>query len=111
MEKGICTGNDSTSLDRVRPSLAQSSPRNFWTGIGPMPTFSGPGLNWPGLIWTSPAQCPGLGYFFHCIGRLMGEIYLDGTKYTDRTVIISPRVGIQRCAVINVRMSYAFSGT
>ena len=41
----------------------------------------------------------------------MGEIYLDGTKYTDRTVIISPRVGIQRCAVINVRMSHVFSGT
>jgi hypothetical protein len=53
-----------TSPDRVRPSPVQSSPSNFWTGIGPIPTFSGPGLNWPGLIWTSPAQCPGLGYFF-----------------------------------------------
>jgi len=41
----------------------------------------------------------------------MGGIYLDGTKYTVRTVIISPRVGIQRCAVINVRMSHVFSGT
>jgi hypothetical protein len=38
----------------------------------------------------------------------MGEIYLDGTEYTDRTVIISPRVGIQMCAVINVRMSHVF---
>ena len=43
----------------------QYSPSNFWTGIGPIPTVSGPGLNWPGLIWTSPAQCPGLGYFFN----------------------------------------------
>jgi len=43
-----------TSPDRVRPSPVQSSPRNFWTGLGPIPNFSGPGLNWPGLLWTSP---------------------------------------------------------
>jgi hypothetical protein len=52
------------SPDRVRPSPVQSSPSNLWTGIGPIPTISGPGLNWPGLIWTSLAQCLGLGYFF-----------------------------------------------
>jgi len=56
--------NDSASPDRVRPSPVQSSPSNFWSGIGPIPTFSGPGLHCPGLIWISPAQCPGLGYFF-----------------------------------------------
>ncbi|KAF8535299.1 hypothetical protein BDD12DRAFT_938450 [Trichophaea hybrida] len=43
-----------TSPDRVRPSPVQSSPSNFWTRIGPIPNFSGPGLNWPGLIWTIP---------------------------------------------------------
>ena len=48
------------------------------------------------VLWISPALCPGLGYTTRCIGLLMGEIYLDGTEYTDRTVIISPRVGIQR---------------
>jgi len=42
-----------TSPDRVRPSPVQFSPRNFWTGLGPIPNFSGPGLNWPGLLWTS----------------------------------------------------------
>jgi len=41
----------------------------------------------------------------------MRGIYLDGTKYTVRTIIISPRVDIKRCAVINVRMSHVFSGT
>jgi hypothetical protein len=45
------------------------------------------------------------------MGLLMGEIYLDDTKDTDRTVIISPRAGSLRSAVINVRMSYGFSGT
>jgi hypothetical protein len=43
-----------TGPDRVRPSPVQSSPSIFWTGIGPIRTFSGPELNWPGLIWTSP---------------------------------------------------------
>jgi len=43
-----------TSPDWVRPSPVQSSPRNFWTGLGPIPNFSGPGINWPGLPWTSP---------------------------------------------------------
>ena len=48
---------------------------------------------------------------FHCIGCLMGGIYLDSTKYTDRTVIISPRVGIPTCVVINGIMSHSFSHT
>jgi len=43
-----------TSPDRVRPSPVQSSPSNFWTGLRPIPNFSGPGLNWPRLLWTSP---------------------------------------------------------
>jgi hypothetical protein len=43
-----------TSPDRVHPSPVQSSPSNFWTGLGPIPNFSEPGLNWPGLLWTSP---------------------------------------------------------
>jgi len=47
-------------------------------------------------VWISPVLCPGLGYISHCVGLVMGEIYLDGTKYTDRTVIIAPSVGIQR---------------
>jgi len=85
-----------TSPDRVRPSPVQSSPCKFSTGIGPIPNSVGPGLDWTGLVWISPAQCPGLGYISHCIGLLIGEIYLDSTEYTDRTVIISPRVGIQR---------------
>ena len=89
------TGPDWTSL-----GLVQSSPRRFWTGIGPVHSSVGPGLDWCGLAWTSPALCPGLRYISHCIGLLMGEIYLDGTEYTDRTVIISPRVGIQRWVVI-----------
>jgi len=81
---------------QTSPGLVQSSPRSFWTGIGPVPNSVGLGLDWTGLAWTSPALCPGLGYISHCIGLLMGEIYLDGTEYTDRTVIISPRAGIQR---------------
>jgi hypothetical protein len=85
-----------TGPDWTSPGLVQSSPRRFWTGIGPVHNSVGPGLDWTGLAWTSPALCPGLGYISHCIGLLMGEIYLDGTEYTDRTVIISPRVGIQR---------------
>jgi len=85
-----------TSPDRVRPSPVQSSPSKFWTGIGPIPNSVGPGLDWTVLVWISPALCPGLGYITRCIGLLMREIYLDGTEYTDRTVIISPRVGIQR---------------
>jgi hypothetical protein len=85
-----------TGPDWTSPGLVQSSPRSFWTGIGPVLNSVGPGLDWSGLAWTSPALCPGLGYNSHCIGLLMGEIYLDGTEYTDRTVIISPRAGIQR---------------
>ena len=82
-------GNDSTSP-------VQSSPSKFWTGIGPIPNSVGPGLDWTGLVWISLALCPGLGYISHCIGLLMGEIYLNGTEYTDRTGIIPPRSGIQR---------------
>ena len=85
-----------TGPDWTSPGLVQSSPRRFWTGIGPVHSSVGPGLDWTRLAWTSPALCPGLGYISHCIGLLMGEIYLNGTEYTDRTVIISPRVGIQR---------------
>jgi len=81
-----------TGPDWTSPGLVQSSPRCFWTGIGPVHSSVGPGLDWTGLAWTSP----GLGYISHCIGLLMGEIYLDGTEYTDRTAIILPRVGIQR---------------
>jgi hypothetical protein len=89
-----------TSPDWVRPSPVKSSPSNFWTGIEPIPNFAGLGLDWTGLVWTSPAQCPGLGYISHHIGLLMRKIYLNGTKYTDRTGITSPREGIQRWAVI-----------
>jgi len=89
-----------TSPDWTGPGIVQSSQRGFWTGIGPVPNSVGTGLDWTGLVWISPALCPGLGYISHCIGRLMGEIYLDGTEYTDRTVIISPRVGIQRWVVM-----------
>jgi hypothetical protein len=74
-------------LDRDR-----TNPHFFWT--------------WTELAWTNLDQSSTVSrfrVFFHCIGHLMGEIYLDSTKYTDRTVISSPRVGIQRCAVINVR--------
>jgi hypothetical protein len=85
-----------TGPDWTSPGLVQSSPSKFWTGIGPVPNSVGPGLDWTGLAWTSPALCLGLGYISHCIGLLMGEIYLDGTEYTDRTVIIPPRVCIQR---------------
>jgi hypothetical protein len=89
-----------TSPDWVRPSPVQSSTSKFWTGIGPIPNSVGAGLEWTGLVWISPALCRRLGYISQGIGLVMGEIYLDGTKYTDRTVIISPRVGIQRCVVI-----------
>jgi hypothetical protein len=85
-----------TGPDWTSPGLVQSSPRSFWTGIGPVPNSVGPGLDWSVLAWTSPALYPGLGYISHCIGLLMGEIYLDGTEYTDITVIISPRAGIHR---------------
>jgi len=71
-----------------------------WTGIGPIPNSVGPGLDWTGPVLTSPALCPQLSYISHCTGLLMGEIYLDGTEYTDRTVIISPRVCIQRWVVV-----------
>jgi len=43
-----------TSPDQLRPSPVQSSPSDFWTRLGPIPTFSWPGLNWPRLLWTSP---------------------------------------------------------
>jgi len=82
-------------LDRDR-----TNPHFFWT--------------WTELVWTDFDQSSTVSrfrVFFHCIGLLMGGIYLDGTKYTVRTVIISPRVGIERCAVIYVRMSHVFSGT
>ena len=81
-------------------ALFQSSPRGFRTGIGAVPKSVGPGLDWTGLVWISRAQCAGLEYISHCIGLLMGEIYLNGTEYTDRTVITTPRVGIQRWVVI-----------
>jgi len=89
-----------TGPDWTSPGLVQSSPTCFWTGIGPVPSSVGPGLDWSGLAWTSPALCPGLGYISHCISLLMGEIDLDGTEYTDRTVILSPGAGIQRWEVI-----------
>jgi len=89
-----------TGPDWTSPGLVQCSPRSFWTGIGPVHNSVRPGLDWTGLAWTSPALCRGLGYTSHCIGLLMGEIYLDGTEYTDRTVIISPGVNIQRWVVI-----------
>jgi hypothetical protein len=66
------------------------------------------------LAWTDLDQSSTVSrfrVFFHCISLLMGGIYLDGTKYTVRTVIISPRLGFRRCAVINVRMSHVFSGS
>ena len=69
---------------------------------------------WTELPWTAldhSSKVSRVRVFFHCIGLLMGDIYLHGTKYTDRTVIISPRVGIQRCAVINVRWRHVSSGT
>ena len=50
----VSTVQQLTSPHRVRPSAVQSSLRNFWTWLGPIPNCSGPGLNWPGLLWTSP---------------------------------------------------------
>jgi len=41
----------------------------------------------------------------------MVGIYLNGTKYTVTSVIILPKEGIRRCAMINVRMSEVFGGT
>jgi hypothetical protein len=72
----------------------------FWTGIGPVPNCVCPGLDWTALVWTSPTLCAGLGYISHSIGLLMGEIYLNGTKSTDRNVIILPRLCIERSVVI-----------
>ena len=100
-----------TGPDWTSPGLVQSSPRGFWTGIGPVPNSVGPGLDWTGLAWTSPALCPGLGYISHCIGLLIGEIYLDGTEYTDRTVIICPERVFRGEWLSNVRMSHVFSDT
>jgi len=80
--------------------MYQSSQCKFWTGIGPIPNSVRPGQDWTELVWTSPALCPGLGYISHRVGLLMGELYLDGTEYTDRTVIILPRICIQRWVVI-----------
>jgi hypothetical protein len=98
------SGLEPSSIDQVQSKKLldrdQTNPQFFGT--------------WTVLAWTALDQSTKVSrfrVFSHCIGLLMREIYLHGTKYTDRTTIISPREGIQRCAVINVRMSHVFSGT
>ena len=54
-----------TCLHWNRPVKSRRSPSNFRTWIGPIPNLSRPGMNSPGLLWTSPVQCRGLGYFFN----------------------------------------------
>jgi hypothetical protein len=39
-----------TGPDWTTRGLVQSSPRSFWTGIGPVPNSVGPGLDWTGLV-------------------------------------------------------------
>jgi hypothetical protein len=97
-----------TSSDRTCSGLVQSSPRSFWTGIRPVPNSVGPGVDWTGLVWTSTALCPRLGYMPHCISLWMGETYLDGTEYTDQTVIVSPSAGTQRSVVIKCEKESCF---
>jgi hypothetical protein len=77
--------NDSTSpaMDQSRPepsSPVQVQSKKFF-GLG--------------LVRTDPSRCPGLGYTFPVISLLMGKMYLDGAEYTDRSGIISIRVGIR----------------
>jgi len=108
--------NDSTSpvLDQSRLGLSKSSPiqsRKFLDQDRPNPRLF---LTWPELVWTDLDNSGSVSRFrvlFHTIGHSLGGIYLNGTKYTVTTVIISPREGIQRCAVINVRMSEVLGGT
>jgi hypothetical protein len=42
------------SPDQNHPVQSRSSPRDFWTGIGPITVFFGLGLDWPGHLWTEP---------------------------------------------------------
>jgi hypothetical protein len=64
----------------------RTDPRCWQTGLG--------------LVGTDPSRCPGLGYTFPIISLLIGRIYLDGAEYTDRSGIISTRVGIRGWVVI-----------
>jgi hypothetical protein len=51
-------------IDSTSPAMDQSGPEPSrplqvqseicLTGIGPIPNFVGPGLDWPGLLWTKP---------------------------------------------------------
>ena len=89
--------NDSTSPAMDQSRLEPSSPvqvqsKKFLDWDRTDPRCLQTGL---GLVRTDPSRCPGLGYTFPVISLLMGKIYLDGAKYTDRSGIISIRVGIQ----------------
>ena len=110
----VANGSTSPAFGQSRPCPSKSSPiqwDEFLNRDRTNPHFI---WIWTELAWADLDQSSTVSrfrVFFHCIGLWMGGIYLDGTKYTVRTVIFSPAVGIQRCAVINVRMSHVFSGT
>ena len=89
--------NDSTSpaMDQSRPepsSPVQVQCKKFLDWDRADPRCCQTGL---GSVRTDPSRCPGLGYIFPVLSLLMGKIYLDGAEYTDRSGIISIRVGIR----------------
>ena len=87
------TGSKNPVIDDST-SPVQSSQSKFWTEIGPIPNSVGPGLDWTGVDQSSIGSR--VRVYFSLYRSFNAEIYLDGTEYIDRTVIISPRVGIQR---------------
>ena len=73
--------SESTSPYQVHPSPVQCSPSNFWTRLGLIPYFTGPGLHWPGLLWASPLgpmwpDYAGGYYYTESTNRLMNDCSL-----------------------------------
>jgi hypothetical protein len=84
------------AYDSTRPAMDQSRPEPS----SPVQVQSNKFLDWDrtdprcwqtglGLVRTDPSRCPGLGYTFPHIHLLMGKIYLNGAKYTDRGGLIN----------------------
>ena len=102
--------NDSSSpaLDQSRAepsSQSRSSPSNFFDWDRTDPRCWQTGLR---FVRTDPSQCPGLGYTFSVISLLMRKIYLDEAEYTDRSGIISIRLGILGWVVIKSEVELCF---
>jgi len=89
----------------IRSSPVQSSPRNFWTGTRLIPGADILDWAWSGPI---PHGVQSYGILSWLLGSEMEEIYLNTAEYTNRSGIISTKVGIWRWVVIQIEDEYCY---